>query len=130
MFYVGNLISAFKINPNPILKTIDEVGGQAEKGKKTLSKYKACKGSKNKDGSNNFDEIPTLYNKNYSNTMIGNELFHLLTDLAEKLTEEEAQSLMKEICKTENDNRCMPFICKWIFLLKYILHNSFISVDI
>ena len=57
-------------------------------------------------------------------------MFHLLTDLAEKLTEEEAKSLMKELCKPENENRFMPFICKYLAIFTYILHNTFISVDI
>merc|ERR1739838_1204565 len=49
-FYAGDLIRAG--NLNPALKTINEVGGQAEKGKKMLSKaevypmYKACKDTK------------------------------------------------------------------------------------
>merc|ERR1711892_52217 len=48
-FFAGDLIRA--CNLNPTLKTIEEVGGQAEKGKKMLSKaevypmYKACKDS-------------------------------------------------------------------------------------
>ena len=35
-FYAGDLIRA--CNLNPTLKTIEEIGGQAEKGKKMLSK--------------------------------------------------------------------------------------------
>ena len=35
-FYTGDLIRA--CNLNPTLKTIEEIGGQAEKGKKMLSK--------------------------------------------------------------------------------------------
>ena len=78
----------------PTLKTIDEDGGQAEKGKKTLSKaevypmYKACKDSKDQGGFHDFVEILKLYDKNDDNTMIGNELFRLLTNLGEKLTKE------------------------------------------
>merc|ERR1711899_572963 len=49
-FYAGDLIRA--CNLNPTLKTIAEVGGESEKGKKQLKKadvfpmYKACKDSK------------------------------------------------------------------------------------
>merc|ERR1711892_1179929 len=49
-FFAGDHIRA--CNLNPTLKTINEVGGQAEKGKKMLSKaevytmYKACKDTK------------------------------------------------------------------------------------
>ena len=103
---------------NPTLKTINEVGGQAEKGKKTLSKaevypmYKACKDSKDQGGFHDFVEILKLYDKNDDNTMIGNELFRLLTNLGEKLSKEEAKSLMKELCEPEDDDGFMPFIRK------------------
>merc|ERR1712212_755427 len=49
-FYAGDLMRA--CNLNPTLKTIAEIGGQTEKGKKTLSKddffpmYKAAKEAK------------------------------------------------------------------------------------
>merc|ERR1711864_31888 len=49
-FYVGDLIRACDLNPT--LKTIKEIGGESEKGKKMLKKadiyplYKACKDSK------------------------------------------------------------------------------------
>merc|ERR1719376_1486965 len=42
---------------------------------------------------------------NNDNTMIGNELFRLLTNLGEKLTKEEAKGLMKELCEPEDDVR-------------------------
>merc|ERR1712029_303755 len=45
-----------------------------------------------------------------NNTMIGNELFRLLTNLGEKLTKEEAKGLMKELCEPEDDDGFMPFI--------------------
>merc|ERR1712243_480502 len=56
--------------------TIEEVGGQSEKGKKTLTKaevfpmYKACKDSKDQGGFHDFVEILKLYDKNNDNTMI------------------------------------------------------------
>jgi Ca2+-binding EF-hand superfamily protein len=103
---------------NPTLKTIIEIGGQDAKGKKTLSKadvypmYKACKDSKDQGGFHDFVEILKLYDKNDDNTMIGNELFRLLTNLGEKLSKEEAKSLMKELCEPEDDDGFMPFIRK------------------
>merc|ERR1711955_165142 len=57
-FYAGDLIRA--CNLNPTLRTIEEVGGQSEKGKKMLSKadvfpmYKACKDSKDQGGFHDF----------------------------------------------------------------------------
>merc|ERR1712013_243162 len=55
-------------------------------------------------------EILKLYDKNNDNTMTGNELFRLLTNLGEKLTKEEAKGLMKELCEPEDDDGFMPFI--------------------
>merc|ERR1712121_54059 len=64
-FYAGDLIRA--CNLNPTLRTIEEVGGQSEKGKKMLSKadvfpmYKACKDSKDQGGFRDFVEILKPY---------------------------------------------------------------------
>merc|ERR1711884_917305 len=63
-FYAGDLMRA--CNLNPTLKTIEAIGGTAEKGKK--------------------------------------QLFKKLTNLGEKLTKEEAKSLMKELCEPEDDD--------------------------
>merc|ERR1711913_163443 len=88
-FYAGDLIRA--CNLNPTLKTINEIGGQSEKGKKMLSKadvfpmYKACKDSKDQGGFHDFVEILKLYDKNDDNTMIGNELSVSLPTLARSL---------------------------------------------
>ena len=75
--------------------------------------YKACKDSKDQGGFHDFVEILKLYDKNNDNTMIGNELFRLLTNLGEKLTKEEAKGLMKELCEPEDDDGFMPFIRKF-----------------
>ena len=82
--------------------------------------YKACKDSKDQGGFHDFVEILKLYDKNDDNTMIGNELFRLLTNLGEKLTKEEAKSLMKELCEPEDDDGFMPFIRK--FSLDFLLY--------
>ena len=79
--------------------------------------YKACKDSKDQGGFHDFVEILKLYDKNDDNTMIGNELFRLLTNLGEKLTKEEAKGLMKELCEPEDDDGFMPFIRKFLFFL-------------
>merc|ERR1712079_424195 len=111
--YAGDLIRA--CNLNPTLKTIAEIGGTAEKGQKMLTKaevfpmYKACKDSKDQGVFHDFVEILKLYDKNDDNTMIGNELFRLLTNLGEKLTKEEAKSLMKELCEPEDEEGFMEF---------------------
>merc|ERR1712179_14658 len=106
-FYAGDLIRA--CNLNPTLKTVTEIGGGQAKGTKFLGKadifpmYKACKDSKDQGGFHDFVEILKLYDKNGDDTMIGNELFRLLTNLGEKLTKEEAKALMKELCEPENE---------------------------
>merc|ERR1711977_578718 len=72
-FYAGDLMRA--CNLNPTLKTIAEIGGQTEKGKKVLSKaecypaYKAAKDSKDQGGFHDFVEILKLYDKNNDDTM-------------------------------------------------------------
>merc|ERR550525_1455969 len=60
--------------------------------------YKACKDSKDQGGFHDFVEILKLYDKNDDNTMLAHELFKMLTNLGEKLTKEEAKSLMKDSC--------------------------------
>lgn len=117
-FYTGDLMRACNINPT--LKTIAEIGGQSEKGKKVLTKaecfpiYKAAKESKDQGGFHDFVEILKLYDKNNDDTMLGHELFRLLTNLGEKLTKEEAKSLMKELCEPEDDEGFMPFKRKFL----------------
>merc|ERR1712107_507686 len=112
-FYAGDLMRACNINPT--LETITEIGGQAEKGKKMLSKadcypmFKAAKESKDQGGFHDFVEILKLYDKNNDDTMLGHELFRLLTNLGEKLTKEEANNVMKELCEPEDDEGFVPF---------------------
>ena len=116
-FYAGDLIRA--CNLNPTLKTIAEIGGTEAKGQKMLTKadvfpmYKACKDSKDQGGFHDFVEILKLYDKNDDNTMLAHELFRLLTNLGEKLTKDEAKSLMKELCEPADDEGFMPFIRKY-----------------
>jgi len=113
-FYIGDLVRA--CNLNPTMKTIESVGGQAEKGVKTITKaeafplFKACKDSKDQGGFHDYIEIMKLYDKNDDNTMMAHELFRLLTNLGEKLTKEEAKSLMKELCDEPDADGFMPFI--------------------
>ena len=83
--------------------------------------YKACKDSKDQGGFHDFVEIMKLYDKNDDNTIIGNQLFLLLTGLGEKLSKEEAKGLMKELCEPEDDDGFMPFIRKYLCLLIYFI---------
>jgi len=113
-FYLGDILRA--CNLNPTLKTIDELGGMKEKGKKILTiddiypVFKKAKDSKDQGSIHDFVEILKLYDKNDDNTILGNELFRLLTNLGEKLTKEEAKNLMKELCEPEDDEGFMPFM--------------------
>merc|ERR1712083_66745 len=113
-FYAGDLLRA--CNLNPTLKTISEIGGETEKGKKQLKKaevypiYKAAKESKDQGGFHDFVGILKLYDKNEDNTMLENELFRLLTNLGEKLTKEEAKGLMKELLDPADDDGFVPFL--------------------
>merc|ERR1712055_1088786 len=113
-FYIGDLLRA--CNLNPTLKTIDELGGEKEKGKKMMKIddfypiFAKAKSSKDTGGIHDFVEILKLYDKNEDCTILGNELFRLLTNLGEKLTKEEAKGLMKELCDPEDDEGFMPFM--------------------
>jgi len=113
-FYTGDLLRA--CNLNPTLKTIAEIGGEKEKGKRMLKKvdcypiYKACKESKDQGGFHDFVEILKLYDKNEDNTILSHQLYLLLTNLGEKLNKEEAKSLMKELCEPDDDDGFTPFI--------------------
>jgi myosin light chain 6 len=112
-FYIGDLLRA--CNLNPTLKTIAELGGETEKGKKTLKLddfypvFKQAKDSKDTGGFHDFVEILKLYDKNEDCTILENELFRLLTNLGEKLTKEETKALMKELCDPADDDGFMPF---------------------
>eukprot|EP00092_Neocalanus_flemingeri_P056370 GFUD01066811.1.p2 GENE.GFUD01066811.1~~GFUD01066811.1.p2 ORF type:complete len:156 (-),score=44.53 GFUD01066811.1:128-595(-) len=113
-FYTGDLMRA--CNLNPTLKTIHELGGTTEKGKKEITKaeafpmYKACKDSKDVGGFHDFVEVLKLYDKNGDNTCQSNELFKLLTNFGEKLPKEEAKKLMAELCEPEDADGFMPFL--------------------
>ena len=84
-FYIGDLLRA--CNLNPTLATIDEVGGMKEKGKKIMVLddfypiFAKVKLAKNAGGIHDFVEILKLYDKNEDGTILGNELFRLLTNL-------------------------------------------------
>merc|ERR1739836_373810 len=87
-FYIGDLLRA--CNLNPTLKTIEELGGVKEKGKKMMKLddfypiYGKAKSSKDTGGIHDFVEILKLYDKNEDSTILGNELFRLLTNLGKK----------------------------------------------
>ena len=121
---------------NPTLKTITEVGGQAEKGKKTLNladvypMYKACKDSKDQGGFHDFVEILKLYDKMNENTMLGNDLFKILTNMGEKLSKVEAKELMNELCEPEDEDGFMPFLRKLPLLfhhMKIFFSSAFLT---
>merc|ERR1712012_1280149 len=61
-----------------------------------LPHVQGLQGQQGPGGFHDFVEILKLYDKNDDNTMLAHELFRLLTNLGEKLTKEEAKSLMKE----------------------------------
>ena len=112
-------------NVNPTLKTIKEVGGQAEKGQKMLSMeevfpmFKACKESKDQGGFHDYVEVMKLYDKMGDNTMQYYELFKLLTKFGEKLSKEEAKHLMEELCEPEDVDGFTAFIRKFITFNTY-----------
>jgi len=76
---------------NPTLKTISELGGEPEKGKRLIKidefypLFKKAKDSKDTGGFHDFVEILKLYDKNEDSTILENELFRLLTNLGEAI---------------------------------------------
>jgi len=113
-FYIGDLLRACQINPT--IATIGELGGEKEKAKRMMviddfyPIFAKAKASKESGGIHDFVEILKLYDKNEDGSILGNELFRLLTNLGEKLTKEEAKGLMKELCDPEDDEGFMPFM--------------------
>ena len=90
-FYIGDLLRA--CNLNPTLLVIDEVGGMKEKGKKIMviddfyPIFAKVKLSKAGGGIHDFVEILKLYDKNDDGTILGMELFRLLTNLGKSCLE-------------------------------------------
>merc|ERR1712025_689601 len=113
-FYIGGLVRACSLSPT--MKTITEIGGEAEKGKKTIGLedmyplFKKAKDSKDTGGIHDFVEILKLYDKNSDKTMLSKDLFRLLTNLGEKLSKEEAKGLMNELCDPEDAEGFTPFM--------------------
>lgn len=113
-FYIGDLIRACNLNPTN--KTIDEIGGQKDKGKRMITLedmypiFKKAKDSKDTGGIHDFVEILKLYDKNEDKTILSKDLFRLLTNLGEKLSKEEAKGLMNELCDPEDDEGFTPFM--------------------
>ena len=116
-FYVGDVLRA--CNLNPTLACIGEIGGKEEEGKATISleafwpKFKQAK-EEPKGGFHDYVEILKLYDKNNDDTMQGNDLMKLLCNLGEKLTKEEAKTLMNELCEPEDEDGFMQFKRKFI----------------
>merc|ERR1711971_146587 len=130
-FYIGDLVRA--CNLNPTMKTIVEIGGEKEKGKKTIvledmyPLFKKAKDSKDTGGIHDFVEILKLYDKNSDKTMLSKDLFRLLTNLGEKLTKEEAKGLMNE-CATPRMLRASPPSClSWKGCARTTLHKQFLN---
>merc|ERR1712088_748909 len=113
---VSTLEISSACNMNPTMKTIVEIGGEKEKGKKTIvledmyPLFKKAKDSKDTGGIHDFVEILKLYDKNSDKTMLSKDLFRLLTNLGEKLTKEEAKGLMNELCGPEDAEGFTPFM--------------------
>merc|ERR1712241_184073 len=113
-FYIGDLVRA--CNLNPTMKTIADIGGEKEKGKKVIvledmyPLFKKAKDSKDTGGIHDFVGILKLYDKNEDKTILSKDLFRLLTNLGEKLSKEEAKGLMTELCDPQDDDGFTPFM--------------------
>merc|ERR1712051_1006628 len=104
-FYIGDLVRA--CNLNPTMKTIVEIRGEKEKGKKTIV----------------LEDMYPLFKK----AKLSKDLFRLLTNLGEKLTKEEAKGLMNELCDPEDAEGFTPFMPFLEGCARTTLHKQFLN---
>merc|ERR1711980_20331 len=97
------------------------MGGTKKKGEKKfkldefLPIYSDVKKNKDMGTYEDFMECMKLYDKSENGLMIGAELFHILVSLGERLTEQEADEIMKDCGCEENEDgeiQYSPFLKK------------------
>merc|ERR550517_517601 len=91
------------------------MGGTKKKGEKKfkldefLPIYSDVKKNKDMGTYEDFMECMKLYDKSENGLMIGAELFHILVSLGERLTEQEADDILKDCCPEENEDGEIPY---------------------
>jgi Ca2+-binding EF-hand superfamily protein len=112
-FYLGDCLRA--LNLNPTQASIEKLGGTAKKGEKKfkldefLPIFSQVKKDKDMGTYEDFMECMKLYDKSENGTMIGAELYHILVSLGERLTEQEADDIIKDCCDPEDEDGLIPY---------------------
>jgi len=112
-FYLGDCLRALELNPTNAL--VEKMGGTKKKGEKKfkldefLPIFSDVKKDKDMGTYEDFMECMKLYDKSENGLMIGAELFHILVSLGERLTEQEADDILKDCCPEENEDGEIPY---------------------
>ncbi|CAH0553435.1 unnamed protein product [Brassicogethes aeneus] len=107
-FYLGKLCRVLNLNPS--LETLEKHGATKKEGEKTmkfdefLPVYSALKKEKKDQGCyEDFIECLKLYDKNEDGHMMGSDLYHSLSNLGEKLPEDELDEVLEDCLDEEDD---------------------------
>jgi len=112
-FYLGDCLRALDLNPTNAV--VEKMGGTKKKGEKKfkldefLPIFSDAKKDKDVGSYEDFMECMKLYDKSENGLMIGAELFHILVSLGERLTEQEADDIMKDCGVEENEDGEIPY---------------------
>merc|ERR1711911_273431 len=98
-FYLGDCLRALELNPTNAL--VEKMGGTKKKGEK---KFK-------------LDEFLPIFSDvkkdkdmgTYEDFMECMKLYHILVSLGERLTEQEADDILKDCCPEENEDGEIPY---------------------
>merc|ERR1712071_657605 len=106
-FYLGDCLRALDLNPtNAVVK---KKGEKKFKLDEFLPIFSGAKKDKDVGSYEDFMECMKLYDKSENGLMIGAELFHILVSLGERLTEQEADDIMKDCGVEENEDGEIPY---------------------
>jgi len=110
---LGDMLRA--LNLNPTLVTIEKLGGTKKKNEKKLKAdeflpiFSQVKKDKEQGTFEDFLECLKLYDKEENGKMMSAELSHTLLSLGEKLTDAEADEVLKDCMDPEDDDGFIPY---------------------
>ncbi|XP_014259035.1 myosin light chain alkali isoform X2 [Cimex lectularius] len=113
-FYVGDCLRALGLNPTNAV--VEKLGGSKKKGEKRLTVeeflpiYSQAKKDKDCGVYEDFIECLKLYDKQEDGLMVGAELNHILITLGEKLTDSEADEVLKDCLDPEDEDGMVPYV--------------------
>lgn len=116
-FIVGDMLRAMKFKPtNAQIKKfggVDKAGEKQLKFEEFLPIYKELSKIKDTGSYADFMEAFNVYDKEGNGSMLGAELRHLMMSLGEKLTAQQADSIMKA-CATEDAEGMVKYESEYI----------------